>query len=188
MDPDRQTKLLAVGRTLLSELDLDVLLARIVEVSREITGAQYAALGILDDRREHLSQFVTSGIDQQTRAKIGDLPHGRGVLGVLIREPRPLRLDEVGSHPESYGFPLDHPPMSSFLGVPVVVRGEAWGNLYLTEKTGGAAFDADDEEAVVILAEWAAIAIHNARLYADVQQRSAELERAVRSFETTTEI
>jgi signal transduction histidine kinase len=187
MDPERQTKLIAVGRTLLSELDLDTLLLRIVEVAREVTGARYAALGVLDDRRERLDQFVTAGIDEDARAEIGDLPRGRGVLGVLIRDPRPLRLTDVGAHPQSYGFPLGHPPMTSFLGVPVVVHGEAWGNLYLTEKQGGE-FDAADEEAAIVLSDWAAIAIQNARLYADVRQRREELERAVRGYETTTEI
>src|SRR5438046_1562077 len=111
MDVERQNKLLDLGRTLLSELDLDALLGRIVETAREITGARYAALGILDDRRERLDQFLTAGIDAETRAKIGDLPRGRGVLGILIRDPCPLRLGDVGAHTESYGFPLDHPPM-----------------------------------------------------------------------------
>jgi signal transduction histidine kinase len=187
MDPERQNKLITVGRTLLSELDVDTLLRRILDVAREVTGARYAALGILDDRRERLDQFSTVGIDAETRATIGDLPRGRGVLGALIRDPQPLRLADLGAHPQSYGFPLGHPPMTTFLGVPVLVRGEAWGNLYLTEKAGGE-FDADDEEAVVVLADWAAIAIQNARLYADVQARRDELERAVRGFETTTEI
>src|SRR3954471_3956557 len=187
MDAERQNKLIAVGRTLLSELDLDALLSRILDVAREVTGARYAALGVLDDRREQLDQFLTAGIDDDTRAEIGDLPRGRGVLGALISDPRPLRLADVGRHAQSYGFPLGHPPMTTFLGVPVIVHGEAWGNLYLTEKEGGE-FDADDEEAAVVLADWAAIAIQNARLYADVQQRRDELERAVRGFETTIEI
>src|SRR4051794_34582207 len=98
MDHERQTKLIAVGRTLLSELELDALLERILDVAREVTGAQYAALGILDDRRRELDQFLTAGIDNETRAKIGDLPRGRGVLGVLITDPRPLRLADVGAH------------------------------------------------------------------------------------------
>jgi signal transduction histidine kinase len=187
MDPERQNKLIAVGRTLLSEFDAETLLNRILDVAREVTGARYAALGILDDRRESLDQFATAGIDAETHAAIGDLPRGRGVLGVLVRDPRPLRMADVGAHAQSYGFPPGHPPMRSFLGVPVLVRGEVWGNLYLTEKQGGA-FDADDEEAVVVLADWAAIAIQNARLYAAVEQRRDELERAVRALETTTEI
>ena len=109
------------------------------------------------------------------------------MLGVLIREPKPLRLADVGSHPESYGFPLAHPPMHSFLGVPIVVREESWGNLYLTEKDGGA-FTEEDEEAVMVLADWAAIAIANSRLHRDMRQRRDDLERVNRGLETTTEV
>src|SRR4029079_7581141 len=128
------------------------------------------------------------GIDEATHAAIGDLPRGHGILGVLISEPRPLRLGDVGEHPQSYGFPLNHPPMHSFLGVPILIRGEAFGNLYLTEKDGGGEFDQGDEEAVLILAGWAAIAIENARLYRDVRRRRDELERTVTALETTTAI
>ena len=187
MDETRLRRLLDVGRTLLSELDPDVVLDRILEVAQELTGARYAAIGVLDDDREGLEQFVTRGIDEETHRAIGDLPHGRGVLGVLIRDPAPLRLSDVGAHPESYGFPLAHPPMRSFLGVPILVHGDAWGNLYLTEKAGGE-FSEDDEDAVKVLADWAAIAISNARLYRDVRQRRDELQRANRVLETTTEI
>ena len=94
-------------------------------------------MGILNDRRTELEQFLTSGVDEETRRSISDLPRGRGVLGVLIEHPQPLRLSEVGSHPRSYGFPVGHPVMRSFLGVPVMIRGQAWGNLYLAEKEGG---------------------------------------------------
>jgi signal transduction histidine kinase len=156
-------------------------------VAQELTGARYAAIGVLDDRRERLEQFLTKGIDEETHRAIGDLPHGRGVLGVLIHDPRPLRLADVGAHPESYGFPLAHPPMHTFLGVPIVVHGETWGNLYLTEKADGE-FTDEDEEAVTVLADWAAIAIANSRLYRDVRQRRDELQRANRGLETTTEI
>ena len=114
------------------------MLDRVLEVAREITGARYAALGILDEEKRELEQFLTVGIDDEQRSRIGSLPRGRGVLGLLIRDPKPLRLDDVGSHPDSYGFPPDHPPMKTFLGVPVLIRGEAWGNLYLTEKRGRA--------------------------------------------------
>jgi GAF domain-containing protein len=156
-------------------------------VAREFTGARYAAIGVLDERRELLGQFLTKGIDEQTHRAIGELPHGRGVLGVLIRDPRPLRLADVGAHPESYGFPLAHPPMKSFLGVPITIHGEVSGNLYLTEKAG-AEFTQDDEDVVTVLADWAAIAIDNARLYRDVRRRRDELQRANRGLQTTTEI
>jgi two-component system, NarL family, sensor histidine kinase DevS len=185
---DRLRRLIAVGRSLVSELDLEVVLQRLLEVARELTGARYAALGILDDRKEALERFITVGVDEDTRREIGDLPRGRGVLGVLIRDPQPLRLEDVGAHPESYGFPPGHPPMTTFLGVPVLIRGEAYGNLYLTEKDGDAAFTAEDEHAVVVLADWAAIAIENARLYQSAERRRRELERAVRGLEVTTAI
>src|SRR5438128_1722807 len=137
MDPERQDKLIAVGRTLLSELDLDTLLTRILDVARDLTGARYAAVGVLDDRRQRLEQFLAAGIDAETHARMGDVHRGRWVLGVVIRDPRPLRLADVGAHPQSYGFPLGHPPMTTFLGVPIVVRGEVWSNLAPTEKEDG---------------------------------------------------
>jgi signal transduction histidine kinase len=188
MDDATLTRLIDVGRGLLSELDLDAVLGRVLEVAREVTGARYAAVGIMDPERSGLERFVTSGIPAEERAAIGDLPRGHGVLGVLIDEPRPLRLDDVGAHPQSYGFPLNHPPMRSFLGVPIVIRGEAWGNLYLTEKAGNERFAGADEEAMVVLADWAAIAVANARLYQAATGRRDELERTVRALETTTEI
>src|SRR5215204_7099829 len=187
MDSVRAGRLLDVGRSLIAELDPEAVLDQLLEVALELTGAQYAAIGVLDDSREQLERFITRGIDEATHRAIGDLPRGRGILGVLIHDPRPLRLSDVGTHPESYGFPLAHPPMHSFLGVPIVVHGEAWGNLYLTEKDSGD-FTDDDEEAVTVLADWAAIAIANARLYRDVRQRRDELQRANRGLETTTEV
>src|SRR5665213_275255 len=150
-------RLLDVGRTLTTEFDQRVLLDRVLETAREITGARYAALGILNDQHSALEQFLTVGVDDATHRAIGDLPRGRGVLGALIEYPQPLRLADVGQHPSSYGFPAGHPQMRSFLGVPIVIRGEVWGNLYLTEKAGGE-FTETDEEATVILAEWAALA------------------------------
>jgi len=186
-DETRLIRLIEVGRSLLSELDLDVVLDRVLETARDLTGARYAALGILDEHRRELAQFLTRGVDEATHRAIGDLPRGRGILGLLIDDPRPLRIADVGEHPRSYGFPPGHPPMRTFLGVPVVIRGEAWGNLYLTEKAGGE-FTAEDEDAVVVLADWAAIAIENARLYRSVDARRAELERAVRGFEATATI
>ncbi len=130
-------RLLDVGRSLMTELDLDALLDRVLRTAREITGARYAALGILNDERSELAQFLTSGVEEETRRAIGDLPRGRGVLGALIEHPQPLRLPNVGRHPSSYGFPAGHPVMHTFLGVPIMIRGQAWGNLYLTEKQGG---------------------------------------------------
>jgi signal transduction histidine kinase len=180
-------RLLDVGRMLMSELDFAAVLERVLETARELTGARYAALGILNERRSELEQFLTSGIDEQTQRAIGDLPRGRGVLGALIEHPEPLRLEDVGQHPSSYGFPAGHPPMGSFLGVPVLIRGQAWGNLYLTEKAGGS-FTERDEEAAVILADWAAIAIDNARIYEMSERRREEAEKAIRGLEATRDV
>ena len=185
---DDLRKLLEVGRALVAELDAEAVLHRVLETARQLTGAQYAALGILDEPKEELERFVFVGIDEETRRVIGPLPRGGGVLGEMIRNPQPLRLKDVTQHPRSYGFPPGHPPMTTFLGVPVIVRGEAFGNLYLTDKAGGAEFDARDEQATLVLAEWAAIAIGNARLYEDVARRGAELERAVRGLEATATV
>jgi two-component system, NarL family, sensor histidine kinase DevS len=187
LDEHRLRRLIDVGRGLVAQLDLEAVLREVVEVARELTGARYAALGILDEDRRELERFIYIGIDEPTRAVIGDLPRGRGVLGELIRNPAPLRLREVGEHPRSYGFPPGHPPMHSFLGVPIVVRGQAYGNLYLTEKEEGD-FDAADEEAATILAEWAAVAIFNVRLYGQSEEERGALERAVHGLEATTEI
>jgi GAF domain-containing protein len=151
LDADSLWRVIDVGRVVLSELDEDVILDRVLETAQQLTGARYAALGVLDEPRAELERFVTRGIDPHDRGLIGDLPRGRGVLGVLIDQPEPLRLTEVGSHPHSYGFPPGHPPMSSFLGVPILIRGQAWGNLYLTEKQDGAEFGQADEDAVVLL-------------------------------------
>jgi signal transduction histidine kinase len=185
---DRLRRLVEVGRALVSDLDLESVLRQVLETARALTGARYAALGILDERKEELERFLFVGIDETTRRRIGPLPRGRGVLGELIRSPRPLRLADVTGHARSYGFPPGHPPMTSFLGVPVLIRGEAFGNLYLTEKADGAEFSDEDEESVLVLAEWAAIAIENARLYEDAVRRRQELERAVRGLEATTAI
>src|SRR5215207_3641597 len=165
----RLERLLELGRSLVEDLDLELVLKRVLDAARELTGARYAALGILDERREQLERFLTAGIDETTRQAIGDLPRGRGVLGVLIHDPRPLRLAAVGDHPESFGFPIGHPPMKSFLGVPIRVGDEAFGNLYLTDKHGGDEFDDADERTLVALADWAAIAIGNARRHVGVR-------------------
>ncbi|MDQ6779031.1 MAG: GAF domain-containing sensor histidine kinase [Actinomycetota bacterium] len=180
-------RLLDLGRGIVATLDVEEVLDEILEAAREITGARYAALGVLTERRTELGRFITVGVNEATRDTIGKLPRGRGVLGVLIDDPQPLRTGKVGRHPESYGFPDGHPPMDSFLGVPILIRGEPWGNLYLTEKDGGE-FTEADEEAVVILADWAAIAIDNAQLFETSEHRRVELERAVRGLEATRDV
>ncbi len=180
-------RLLDVGRELVTELDLRTVLDRILQTARELTGARYAALGILNERRNELDQFLTSGVDVETIRTIGDLPRGRGVLGVLIEHPQALRLADVGQHPRSYGFPAGHPMMRSFLGVPIRIRGQAWGNLYLAEKRDGE-FSARDEEAAVVLADWAAVAIDNARLYETSERRRNDAEKAIRGLEATRDV
>ena len=125
---DKIRRLLDVGRALVAELDTEAVLQRILEEARAITGARYAALGVLDEQRGELERFITAGVDEATRRAIGELPRGRGVLGVLIEDPRPLRLPEVSSHPQSFGFPASHPQMRTFLCVPILIRGQAWGN------------------------------------------------------------
>jgi len=181
-------RLLDVGRSLVSELDLETVLRSALDAARDLTGARYAALGILDQEKRALERFVYVGIDQETRNAIGSLPRGRGVLGELIRNPEPLRLHEVGAHPRSFGFPANHPPMKTFLGTPVVIRGEAWGNLYLTEKADGEEFTEADESVVIVLAAWASVAIENARLYEGLDKRRAESERALRGLEVSADI
>lgn len=162
LDEARLRRLIEVGRGLVLQSDPEVVITNALEAARELTGARYAALGVLNSRRTELEQFQTRGIDGNLREKIGHPPHGGGVLGLLIEEPEPLILDDVSLHPRSQGFPENHPPMKSFLGVPVKIRGEAWGNLYLTEKDDGT-FDDSDVQSVVILAEWIAIAIDKVR-------------------------
>jgi signal transduction histidine kinase len=171
-----------------SDLDTSGILDRTLEAAREITGARYAAIGVLDEHRSALAQFLTSGIDDATARTIGQPPRGRGVLGQLISDPQPLRLRDVGGHPRSFGFPKGHPPIRTFLGVPVMIRGEAWGNLYLGEKAGGREFTETDEQSVVILAGWASVAIDNARLYEHSEHRRDQLERAVRGLEATRDV
>ena len=188
IDEERFRRLIEVSSNLLSELDLEAVLKSVAEAARELTGARYAALGVLDRERRELERFINVGIDEETRRDIGNLPRGRGVLGELIREPAPLRLPDVNSHPHAYGFPPGHPPMHSFLGVPIAVRGETYGNLYMTEKEGAAEFDEADEEAAVTLASWAGIAIENARLYTTLSEREVEVEQALRRAETSVDI
>ena len=176
----RLRALFAAGLAVTSELSLDALLQRLVETAAELTGARYSALGVIDASGSQLERFVTHGIDAATHAAIGSLPRGRGILGVLIRDAKPLRLHDLAEDPRSVGFPPAHPAMRSFLGVPVVLRGVAYGNLYLTEKQhGGADFTEEDEELVTLLAGQAAVAIENARLY----EASIRWSRQLQSLE-----
>ncbi|MDQ8046530.1 MAG: GAF domain-containing sensor histidine kinase [Solirubrobacteraceae bacterium] len=185
---ERAERLLEAGRALTSELDLPSVLDRILDAARELTGARYAALGVLDQERRELSQFITIGLDDEQRVAVGEPPRGQGILGVLIDHPEPLRLHDVSQHPRSYGFPLGHPPMRSFLGAPIKIRDDAWGNLYLTDKVGAEDFDDHDVETIVVLAQWASVAIDNARLFGEATARREELERALRTSRTTMEI
>src|SRR5438105_774448 len=175
-EENRLRALLEAGVALTSELSLDSLLQKLVETAASLTGARYAALGVIDENGVGLERFVTTGIDAETHAAIGDLPRGRGILGELIREARPLRLHDLGAHASSVGFPPNHPPMHTFLGVPVLLRGVAYGNLYLTEKRDGDDFTDEDEELVTLLAGQAAVAIENARLYESATRWSRQLE------------
>src|SRR6187397_1354176 len=163
--PDRLRGLIDAGIALAGELSLDGVLQKIVEAAAELSEARYAALGVIDPTGKELERFVVTGIDAETHAAIGDLPRGRGILGVLIRDAKPLRLDNLGDDPRSVGFPAHHPPMQSFLGVPILLRGVAYGNLYLTGKEGGGGFSDEDEELTQLLAAQAAVAIENTRLY-----------------------
>jgi signal transduction histidine kinase len=173
---DRTRALIETGIAISSELSLDAVLQRVLETAASLTDARYAALGVIDRSGRALERFLTRGIDPDAHAAIGELPHGRGILGALITDARPLRLTRLADDPRSAGFPPNHPPMESFLGVPILLRGVAYGNLYLTEKQGGGAFTAEDEELVQLLASQAAVAIENARLYESVTRWSAQLE------------
>jgi two-component system, NarL family, sensor histidine kinase DevS len=171
----RLRALVETGIAINSELSLDGVLERIVEAAARVTGAQYAALGVIDPAGSGLERFVTFGIPDEIQMQIGDPPHGRGILGVLIHDARPLRLHDLSEDPRSVGFPPGHPPMRSFLGVPILLRGVAYGNLYLTEKDGGD-FTDEDEELVTLLAAQAAVAVENARLYESATAWSQQLE------------
>lgn len=178
-DDQRLDMLIEAGLTLASELDLEAILGRIVELAVAITGARYGALGVMGEDSPRIERFITLGVSDEQRAAIGHPPVGHGILGLLIREQRPLRLPEIGLDPRSVGFPEHHPPMHSFLGAPVKAAGRVFGNIYLTEKQGAGEFDEDDESAVVVLAAQAGVAIENARLYEAslrAQEEHARLE------------
>ncbi len=169
------------------DLDLDAVLLRVVEVARELVGARFGALGVIDDRGTGLTRFVTSGIDRDTIEAIGPFPRGSGILGTLILDPKPLRLDRLSAHPDSVGFPPHHPVMVSFLGVPLQVRNQVYGNLYLTEKEGAPAFSEADEDLVVALAASVSVTIENALLHDRLREvgRAADRERIARDLHDT---
>ncbi|NUS53199.1 MAG: GAF domain-containing protein, partial [Nocardioidaceae bacterium] len=171
-DQRRLRLLLDAVVTIAADLSLDSVLSRIVEVAAELSGARYVALGVLGSGPERrLRAFVTYGVDADRRARIGDLPRGHGLLGLIIDRPEPLRLHDIAEHPASYGFPPHHPPMRSFLGVPVRIRDQVFGNLYLTEKSGDGDFTEADEAIVVALAAAAGVVVENARLYEEAARR-----------------
>ncbi|SEQ82081.1 sensor histidine kinase [Microlunatus flavus] len=169
--------LMEANRAILAELSPEAVLRRIVVAARELVGARYAALGVLAADGS-LEQFIHDGFDGQHVCAVGDLPRGEGLLGVLVADPRPLRLERMSEHPLSTGTPPGHPAMESFLGVPIEVRGEVYGNLYLTERAAGGAFTDDDETTLLALAATAGIAIENARLYETARRRERWAEAA----------
>jgi two-component system, NarL family, sensor histidine kinase DevS len=190
-DESRLRALLDASVALTSELSLESLLQKVVATAAVLTGARYAALGVLDESGSALERFMTAGIDAGTQEAIGEPPRGRGILGVLIGEARPLRLHDLTRDPRSVGFPPNHPQMRSFLGVPILLRGVAYGNLYLTEKESGEDFSEADEEIVTLLASQAAVAIENARLYESATRWSRQLEtlhEVVRSLVEETDL
>jgi signal transduction histidine kinase len=165
-DPEKLRRLMAAVLMIESDIELAALLGHIVEEATNLVNARYGALGVLNEERTQLEQFLTVGLSDTQEAAIGPRPTGRGVLGLLITQPTPLRLGDLAAHPESYGFPPGHPPMRSFLGVPVRVKaGEVWGNLYLTDKQGADDFSDEDEALAEALALAAGIAIENTRLH-----------------------
>jgi signal transduction histidine kinase len=173
---DRLRLLVEAGISLASELSLDALLQRIVETAAELTDARYAALGVVHPSGRGLERFLTTGIDAKTYAAIGEIPQGRGILGVVMRETKPLRLHDIADDPRSVGLPPNHPPMHTFLGAPILLRGVAFGNLYLSEKRNGGDFTEDDEDLIRLLAAQAAVAIENARLYESSTRWLRQLE------------
>lgn len=185
--PGQLNQLLDAILTVGSDLDLPAMLRRITQSATELSGATYGALGVLDESHTRLAQFITVGIDDETYEAIGDLPEGHGILGLLILDAKPLRLADLRSHPDSYGFPAHHPPMKSFLGVPIRVRGEVFGNLYLTDKADAPAFSEVDEELVVGLAAAAGVAIENARLHTRLHELAVleDRERIARDLHDT---
>jgi len=187
LDEARLRRLVEIGPWLISDLDLETVLDRLLQTAQEVTGARFAALGVLDEQRRHLERFITRGLSDHEEDAIGPRPRGSGILGLLITDARPLRVADLSTHPSSFGFPAGHPPMRSFLGVPVLIGGAAWGNLYLTDKPEGE-FDAADEQAAVTLAAWTAIAIEHSRALTAATERQDALERALRGLQATQAI
>ena len=176
-DPSKLRRILEATMLLEANLDLPTLLHHIVEEARSMTNARYGALGVLDEEGTGLAQFITAGLPLEEVERIGAQPTGKGVLGLLIVDPKPIRLTDLSSHPESFGFPANHPRMESFLGVPIRVRGSSYGNLYLTEKMGWSEFTRDDEALVAALSIAAGFAIENARLHQRAQEVAVYEER-----------
>jgi signal transduction histidine kinase len=167
---DRKDALLEAGLALASELSLPMVLQRIVDLAAEVADARYGALGVIGDGDE-LVEFITTGISARQRRDIGALPRGQGILGLLIKEPRPVRIRDIAAHPRSVGFPPNHPPIRSFLGAPVQAMGRVFGNIYLGNKRSAREFSQEDEESLVVLATQAGVAIANASLYEETRQR-----------------
>ncbi|MEX2292635.1 MAG: GAF domain-containing protein [Acidimicrobiales bacterium] len=184
---DQLAKLLDAILTIGSVLDLPAMLHRIIQSATELAGAAYGALGVLDEARTGLTQFITVGVDDETHRSIGALPDGHGILGLLILDAKPLRLPDLNKHPDSFGFPPHHPPMTTFLGVPIRVRDEVFGNLYLTDKIGGGQFTDVDEELMIGLAAAAGVAIENARLHTRLHEIGVleDRERIARDLHDT---
>ncbi|HEV2139814.1 MAG TPA: GAF domain-containing protein, partial [Candidatus Dormibacteraeota bacterium] len=172
---DRKDMLLEAGVSLASELSLPIVLQRIVDLAVEVTDARYGALGVIGEGGV-LIEFVTTGVSEKQRKAIGPLPTGRGVLGLLIQDPRPLRLRNIADHLQSVGFPANHPPMHSFLGAPVQAMGRVFGNIYLAEKRTAEEFSQEDEETLLVLATQAGVAIANASLYDEIRTRERWLD------------
>ena len=181
--PERLARLVAAGTLLSSELSLDGVLDRVTALAAEIIGARYAAIGVLAPDGRLLERFATFGISDADREQIGPPPMGHGILGLVIRDPRPIRLPDLGRHPDSYGFPPHHPPKHSFLGVPILGRRGVFGNLYLTEKLGDDVFSEADEAVAVLLAAQTAAAVENARLHEESARLLAEVQQLQRSRE-----
>ena len=181
-DP-RLEHLIYATSALITELSLDGVLQRVVQVAAEVIGAHYAAIGVLAPDGRVLESFTTHGVSDELRARIGPPPRGHGILGLVIRDPRPIRLPDLTKHPDSYGFPPHHPPMHSFVGVPIVGRRGVFGNLYLTEKIDAETFSEEDEHMAVVLAAITAAAVENARLH----EESARLLEEVQGLHRTRE-
>jgi signal transduction histidine kinase len=182
---ERFRRLLSAGVSIYSQHTLAAVLQEVVDTAREVVGARYAALGVLDEAGTGLAEFVTSGLDEAARTRIGALPRGHGLLGLVISERRPIRTADLNHDPRRHGFPPHHPPMKSFLGVPITTGETVFGNLYLTEKTAAMEFDAEDERIAVLLASQAAVAVENTRLLDQVRamQRQRDLFFAMMNHE-----